>query len=102
MNLPKIEPLTFNVEGKYEITFDELLNVHIQPLTKRTQNRYAKYGAPNYVRHFIGVRRRYLGYVYLIHFEIPYKHAKHYLGFTTNLENRLTEHFFGVSQVRLM
>src|SRR5436190_4351950 len=100
MILPKIEPLTFVLDGKYEIIFDELLNVTVTPLTNRTQRRFEKYGAPNYVRHFIGVRRRYLGYVYLIHFDIPYKHAKHYLGFTTNLENRITEHFFGTSQVR--
>ncbi len=30
--------------------------------------------------------------VYLLHFDVPYKHARHYLGFTDNLENRLAEH----------
>jgi len=30
--------------------------------------------------------------VYLIHFDSPYKHAKHYLGYTENLESRLDRH----------
>lgn len=35
------------------------------------------------------------GIVYLLHFETPYKHAKHYIGFTQNLINRLAEHKAG-------
>lgn len=31
-------------------------------------------------------------YVYLIHFERPYKHAKHYLGSTNDLNVRLANH----------
>jgi predicted GIY-YIG superfamily endonuclease len=31
-------------------------------------------------------------YVYLIHFKTPYKHARHYLGSTGNLEARLQLH----------
>jgi predicted GIY-YIG superfamily endonuclease len=30
--------------------------------------------------------------VYLIHFDTPYKHARHYLGYTNNLDRRLEEH----------
>jgi len=34
--------------------------------------------------------------VYLIHFEKPYQHAKHYLGFTTDLAARIADHRAGV------
>lgn len=30
--------------------------------------------------------------VYLIHFEKPFKHARHYLGVTTDLNRRLSQH----------
>ncbi len=33
--------------------------------------------------------------VYLLHFERPYHHAKHYLGFTDDLERRLEQHRAG-------
>jgi hypothetical protein len=33
--------------------------------------------------------------VYLIHFEEPYKHARHYVGFAENLRKRLTLHALG-------
>jgi predicted GIY-YIG superfamily endonuclease len=39
--------------------------------------------------------------VYLICFNKPYKHAKHYLGFTENLDRRLTDHLCGMG-ARLM
>ncbi len=42
-----------------------------------------------------------VGYVYLIHFKCCYKHACHYLGFTTNLEARLALHRSG-NGARLM
>lgn len=32
------------------------------------------------------------GTVYLLHFSKPFKHAKHYLGFTFNLDKRLKDH----------
>jgi hypothetical protein len=32
------------------------------------------------------------GIVYLLHFERSYRHARHYIGFTQNLEQRLEEH----------
>lgn len=32
------------------------------------------------------------GTVYLIHFDRPYKHAAHYLGWAKNLESRLAHH----------
>jgi predicted GIY-YIG superfamily endonuclease len=33
--------------------------------------------------------------VYLIHFDQPYYHARHYLGTTYDLENRLRQHMAG-------
>lgn len=42
-----------------------------------------------------------LGTVYLIHFDTPYKHAKHYTGWSEDLETRLAEHKRG-SGARLM
>ena len=35
------------------------------------------------------------GTVYLLHFERPYCHARHYLGFTANLQRRLQKHRSG-------
>jgi hypothetical protein len=40
--------------------------------------------------------------VYLLHFDRPYHHACHYLGFTRNLEERIRLHREGKSQVALM
>lgn len=33
--------------------------------------------------------------VYLLHFERPYFHARHYIGYTDDLERRLGEHLSG-------
>jgi hypothetical protein len=35
------------------------------------------------------------GTVYLLHFDRSYRHARHYIGFTQNLEQRLEEHRAG-------
>ena len=35
------------------------------------------------------------GIVYLLHFERSYRHARHYIGFTQNLEQRLEAHRAG-------
>lgn len=35
------------------------------------------------------------GVCYLLHFDRPYKHARHYLGWTTDLPARLDEHLNG-------
>jgi hypothetical protein len=35
------------------------------------------------------------GVVYLLHFQAPYRHARHYLGWTANLERRLARHQAG-------
>ncbi len=32
------------------------------------------------------------GYVYLLHFDKPYRHARHYLGSTNDLDGRLARH----------
>jgi predicted GIY-YIG superfamily endonuclease len=39
--------------------------------------------------------------VYLIHFNRRFKHAGHYLGFSTNLDKRITDHLCGMGS-RLM
>jgi predicted GIY-YIG superfamily endonuclease len=36
-----------------------------------------------------------IGTVYLLHFSRPYYHARHYIGFSTNLESRLRDHLGG-------
>src|SRR5688572_11787332 len=40
-------------------------------------------------------RNSYMGTVYLLHFDRPYKHARHYTGWTLHLEERLAEHAAG-------
>jgi predicted GIY-YIG superfamily endonuclease len=35
------------------------------------------------------------GLVYLVHFERPYHHARHYVGFTDDVERRMEEHRAG-------
>ena len=39
--------------------------------------------------------------VYLIHFRKSYKHARHYLGYSANLDKRITDHLCGMG-ARLM
>lgn len=39
--------------------------------------------------------------VYLIHFNKAYRHARHYIGFTANLDKRITDHLCGMG-ARLM
>lgn len=41
------------------------------------------------------------GTVYLIHFDTPYRHAQHYIGWASNLPARLAEHRAG-NGARLM
>ena len=41
--------------------------------------------------------RSIIGTVYLLHFSRPYRHARHYVGFTTDLDRRLRQHRKGVS-----
>lgn len=36
-----------------------------------------------------------MGIVYLLHFNEPYKHAQHYWGWTSKLEDRLEQHTNG-------
>lgn len=40
--------------------------------------------------------------VYLIHFEKPFKHAQHYIGFTDNLEQRMHDHELGTRGAKLL
>jgi predicted GIY-YIG superfamily endonuclease len=41
--------------------------------------------------------RTVVGTVYLLHFTRPYRHAGHYVGFTTDLARRLRQHRAGVT-----
>lgn len=45
--------------------------------------------------HHLMSRTPQVGTIYLIHFDTPYKHARHYLGWTTNLNSRLAAHAGG-------
>jgi predicted GIY-YIG superfamily endonuclease len=47
------------------------------------------------------ITKNQVGVIYLLHFDQPYKHAKHYLGWTRDLEQRLADHRAG-SGARLM
>jgi len=38
---------------------------------------------------------RSLGFVYVLHFESPLAHAKHYIGSTTDVKRRMIEHASG-------
>jgi predicted GIY-YIG superfamily endonuclease len=40
-------------------------------------------------------RRSTVAVVYLVHFTEPYRHARHYTGWTADLESRLAEHQAG-------
>jgi predicted GIY-YIG superfamily endonuclease len=40
-------------------------------------------------------RRDVPGTIYLLHFDTPYRHAKHYLGWTSDLQGRLADHAAG-------
>jgi predicted GIY-YIG superfamily endonuclease len=42
-----------------------------------------------------GARKDVPGVVYLLHFEQPYKHAKHYLGWSEDLDSRIAAHDAG-------
>lgn len=38
---------------------------------------------------------KYIGTVYLLHFDKPYKHARHYIGWAKDLDERLAQHLTG-------
>jgi len=42
------------------------------------------------------------GTIYLLHFDQPLAHARHYMGFTFDLERRLDEHARGNGNARIM
>lgn len=37
-----------------------------------------------------------MGTIYLLHFSKPYKHARHYIGYTDDLDKRLARHLIVV------
>jgi predicted GIY-YIG superfamily endonuclease len=41
------------------------------------------------------MKRQHLGVIYLLHFDRPYKHARHYTGWTEDLLDRLDTHATG-------
>jgi hypothetical protein len=43
------------------------------------------------------VRKDVKGYIYLLHFHRPFKHARHYTGWAKDVDARLAEHFDGSS-----
>jgi hypothetical protein len=43
-----------------------------------------------------------VGEVYLLHFDTPLAHAKHYLGWAEDAEKRVQKHFEGTSGVKIM
>jgi len=89
--------------GKYVVYINET-SVVISPTTKYCKlktpvrldyNELTEISLPKYVLDFIQRKRRYSGTLYLIHFDEPYKHARHYLGFTKDLESRIKSHQAG-------
>jgi len=40
-------------------------------------------------------RKNVKGTIYLLHFDKPYKHARHYIGWTENLPERMEKHVTG-------
>jgi predicted GIY-YIG superfamily endonuclease len=47
-------------------------------------------------QHITAIPKRGTAVVYLIHFNGAYKHARHYLGFSTDLDKRITDHLCGM------
>lgn len=50
---------------------------------------------PKYVRDYCYTKAQYSGWIYLIHFNKPYEHAEHYMGFTKNVDRRMLRHVAG-------
>jgi predicted GIY-YIG superfamily endonuclease len=44
---------------------------------------------------YIGMGEPIIGTVYLLHFDRPYRHALHYVGWTRNLDQRIKQHRAG-------
>lgn len=80
--------------GNYYVVFRPQGAVYF-PATFLTKRRLLKNGPPKYLKDYINRKERYMGWVYLIHFDRPYKHAKHYIGFTKNVELRMLRHEAG-------
>lgn len=80
--------------GNYYVVFRPESEI-VVPKTLRTKKRLERFGQPAYLKKFIARKRRYNGWVYLIHFDKPYKHAKHYLGFTRDIPLRELRHRAG-------
>ena len=43
------------------------------------------------------MNRHQLGIIYMLHFDQPYKHARHYTGWTEDLLDRLDRHAAGAA-----
>lgn len=86
--------------GNYYVVFRPGSAI-VVPKTERCKKRLRRHGRPQYVKEFIERKQRYNGWVYLIHFDRPYKHARHYLGFTRDIPLRELRHRAG-NGARLM
>lgn len=89
--------------GTYEVNFNGTGGTVI-PLSSRSKIKEPvefQYGGevpeilPRYIQDFLYSMRRYMGVCYLLHFERPYEHAQHYLGFTKNVPLRELRHRAG-------
>jgi hypothetical protein len=93
--------------GKYIIVIENnsisvtpITGARVQRIQKATFNEIYSL-RPKYVRDYCYIKTKHVGWIYLIHFDEPYKHAKHYLGFTKNLDLRMLRHASGTG-ARLM
>ncbi len=50
---------------------------------------------PCLASHCLCIQFSVIGLVYLLHFDRPYRHAKHYTGFTHDLDARIAHHIIG-------
>jgi predicted GIY-YIG superfamily endonuclease len=62
---------------------------------RRPHQRHAREARARRSRHASAHDRLSPGQVYLIHLDQPFRHARHYLGWTLNLERRIAQHRAG-------
>lgn len=95
--------------GRYLVTFDTPELVTVTPLSKYARLKHETVFTvsgelpemPQYLRNWIRFHSRYIGYIYLLHFDTPYKHARHYMGFSSDVSARQLRHANG-NGARLM
>lgn len=80
--------------GNYYVVFRPG-GVSYFPTTFLTKRRLDAHGPPKYLKDYISRHEPNMGWVYLIHFDKPYKHARHYIGFTKDIPLRMLRHQAG-------